>query len=269
YLPVDSDGGLKIADLEEAIDEETALVSIMWANNETGVIFPIEEISRVCRDREIPLHVDGVQAVGKIPVNLSKTSIDLMAISGHKFHAPKGVGAIYIRSGFKIKPLFWGGNQERGRRPGTEPVPFIVGLGKAAQLAEECLDHESDRIRELREELEKGFLGKIPDVWVNGGRATRLPNTLSVCFEGVEGEALLMLMDQNGIAASSGSACLSHRLEPSHVLLAMGVPEEIAKGAVRLGLSRYTENEEVERVLEVMPGLVEKARRLSKRMRRG
>ncbi|MCB9766767.1 MAG: cysteine desulfurase NifS [Candidatus Omnitrophica bacterium] len=269
YLPVDSDGGLKIADLEEAIDEETALVSIMWANNETGVIFPIEEISRVCREREVPLHVDGVQAVGKIPVNLANTSIDLMAISGHKFHAPKGVGAIYIRSGFKIKPLFWGGNQERGRRPGTEPVPFIVGLGKAAQLAEECLDHEFDRIRVLRDELEKGFLKKIPEVWVNGGGQPRLPNTLSACFEGVEGEALLMLMDQNGIAASSGSACLSHRLEPSHVLLAMGVPEEIAKGAVRLGLSRYTENEEIERVLEVMPGLVEKARRLSKRMERG
>ncbi len=269
YLPVDSNGELNLENFESAIREDTALVSIMWANNETGVLFPIEEISRVCRAKQVPLHVDGVQAVGKIPVDLAKTKVDLMAISGHKFHAPKGVGALYIREGLKIKPLLWGGNQERGRRPGTEPVPLIAGLGRAAELARLTITEQSERIRSLRDTLENGILETIPDTAVNGARSPRLPNTSSLCFRDVAGETLLIQMDQNGIAASSGSACLSHRLEPSHVLLAMGVEERVAKGAVRFGLSRYTTGEEIGRVLEILPGLVEKARSLTKRTGKG
>ncbi len=268
YLPVDSEGTLNLSDLEKSIRPDTALVSIMWANNETGVLFPIDEVSRICQDRGILLHVDGVQAVGKAPIDLTQTRIDLLAISGHKIHAPKGVGALYVRSGIKIKPLFWGGNQERGRRPGTEPVPMIVGFGKAAELALESIREDSGRMRLQRDTLERGILERIPDTIVNGGKDPRLPNTLSVCFDRVEGEALLMLMDQNGIVASSGSACLSHKLEPSHVLLAMGVGEETAQGAVRFGLSRYTSDEEIQQLLETMPALVDKVRSLTRRVGR-
>ena len=262
YLPVNPGGGLDLNDLEGAFREDTALVSIMWANNETGVLFPIEEISKLCSIRGVPLHVDAVQAVGKIPVDLTQVRIDLLSISGHKFHAPKGVGALYLRSGVEIHPLFWGGHQERGRRPGTEPVPLIVGLGKAAELARKSVTEDSPRIRQLRDTLEEGIMERIPGTLINGGNSNRLPNTLSVCFEGVEGETLLMLLDQKGIAASSGSACLSNRLEPSHVLLAMGVPEKLAQGALRLSLSRFTSPEEVEQLLETLPGQVEKARSL-------
>lgn len=264
FLPVDSDGQIDLEDLENKIQQDTALVSIMWANNETGVLFPIESISQICKAHKVPLHVDAVQAVGKIPINLGSTHIDLLSLSGHKIHAPKGVGALYVRTGLRIRPITWGGHQERGKRPGTEPVPLIVGLGKAAELAHGWIDEEQNRVRQLRDMLETGLAGSIANLQVNGAGSPRLPNTLNVCFKGVEGEALLLLMDQMGMAASSGSACLADKLEPSHVLLAMGVPESVAQGAVRFSLSRYNTEEEIREVLKVIPGLNEKVLQLSK-----
>lgn len=264
YLSVDGDGNLDIDELKEAIRSEDAIVTVMWANNETGVLFPIDDIAAICREHGAPLHVDGVQAVGRIPIDLSRATIDLMAISGHKFHAPKGVGALFIRNGVRIRPILWGGNQERGKRPGTEAVPLIAGLGRAADLAAENVLGEMERVRALRDRLQEGLSQSVSNLVVNGANTHRLPNTLSVCFPGVDGEALLVLMDRAGIVASSGSACLSHRLEPSHVLLAMGVDEKTAKGAVRFGLSRYTTMEEIDRVIDLLPGLVQKSRDLNR-----
>ncbi len=255
WLEVDGDGQLDLGELEKAFRPDTAIVSVMWANNETGVLFPINEIGVICRAHKVPLHVDAVQAVGKIPMNLQTTSIDLLSLSAHKIHGPKGVGALYVRTGTRIKPIVWGGHQERGKRPGTEPVPLIVGFGKAAELAKEFLSVEQTRIRDLRNLLQSGLEQSIPNLHVNGSHSPRLPNTLNVCFCGAEGEALLLLMDQHGIAASSGSACLADKLEPSHVLLAMGVSESDAMGAVRFSLSRYTTQEEIELVLRVLPEL--------------
>jgi cysteine desulfurase len=259
YLPVDQEGRLDPHELEKRITPETALVSLMWANNETGVIFPIEQLGAICRYHRIPFHVDAVQAIGKIPINLRKSPVDLLSLSGHKFHASKGVGALYIRTGVRLKPLFWGGHQERGKRPGTEPVPLIVGLGKAAEL---CLDSQellptnlAGGTEGLRNRLQTGLKEALPPLILNGIHAPRLPNTLNVCFPEIEGEAMLLLMDQQGIAASSGSACLSHKLEPSHVLLAMGLSPAITRGAIRFSLSRYTTREEIEEVIAIVPRL--------------
>jgi len=262
-LPVDSEGLLDLGMLEDAITDDTAIVSIMWANNETGVIFPIEEIADICRRKGVVFHTDAVQAVGKVPIDLSRTPVDLLALSGHKLHAPKGVGVLYIRKGTRCAPFILGGHQENGRRAGTENVPYIIGLGRAAELAADHMEEEMTRVRALRDRLEEGILASCPDSTINGSRQHRLPNTTNIGFEFVEGESILLMLDDLGICASSGSACTSGTLEPSHVLRAMGVPFTRAHGSIRLSLSRYNTDEEIDYVLEHMPGVIHRLRELS------
>ncbi|MBW2122299.1 MAG: cysteine desulfurase NifS [Deltaproteobacteria bacterium] len=262
-LGVDRMGRLDLDELRDAIDEQTALVTILYANNETGVIFPIEEIGEIVKARGIPFHTDAVQAVGKIPLDMAKSHIDLMSLSGHKLHAPKGIGVLYIRKGTKFSPFFIGGHQEGGRRGGTENVPSIIGLGKAAELAIEHMDEENGRVRALRDRLEKELLDRIPNTLVNGDRDNRLPNTCSLSFEYVEGESILLLMSDQGICASSGSACTSGSLEPSHVLRAMGVPFTAAHGSIRFSLSIYNTDEDIDWVIEKLPAIVERLRDIS------
>jgi cysteine desulfurase len=262
-LSVDRDGNLDLEELRASLTEDTALVSIMYANNETGVIFPMEEIAQVVKSRGIPLHTDAVQAAGKIPINLGKLPVDLLTFSGHKLHAPKGIGVLYQRRGTRLVPFMVGGHQEKGRRGGTENVPYIVALGKACELAQQHLGSSIRRMAELRDRLQQGILERIPNVIVNGANAPRTPNTLSCCFEYIEGESLLLLLNDLGICASSGSACTSGSLEPSHVLRAMGVPYTAAHGSIRFSLSRYTTEEEVDFVLEHLPGIVERLRAIS------
>ena len=263
YLAVDSQGRLDLAQLEESLTEETAIVSIMWANNETGVVFPIQEIADLVRSRGITFHTDGVQAVGKIPMDLSGSGVDMVSLSGHKLHAPKGIGVLYIRKGTKFAPFIRGGHQERGRRAGTENVPYIIGLGKAIELAEAKLEDENTRVKALRDRLEQGLTKAIPRSYVNGVETERLPNTLSISFEYIEGESILLKMSSLGIAASSGSACTSGSLEPSHVLRSMGVPFTCAHGTVRFSLSVYNTDEDVDYVLEHLPKIVASLRAIS------
>jgi cysteine desulfurase len=260
HLPVDSEGRLSVAELEKAVDEETAICSVMWANNETGVLFPVEEIAEICKLKGVLFHTDAVQAAGKIPVNMSKNKIDFLSMSGHKLHAPKGVGALFIRRRAKFAPYVIGGHQERGKRGGTENVASISGFGKASELAAGRLQEENTRIRKLRDELESFILSKVPDCFRNGCLQERLPNTLSICFEGVDSESILMLLDQNNICCSSGSACTTGSLEPSHVLKAMHVPLSRAKGSIRFSFSVYNTSEDVRRVREVLPGIISKLR---------
>ncbi len=262
-LSVDGEGRLDLEELKAAVGDDTAMVSIMYANNETGVIFPIDEIGRILKARGVPFHTDAVQAVGKIPLDLSRQPVDMLSLSGHKLHAPKGIGVLYLRRGTKFSPLMKGGHQEKGRRGGTENVPYIMGLGKAAELALAHLDEENTGVRALRDRMEKGLVESIPNTIVNGDKADRLPNTSSVCFEYVEGESILMMLDEIGVCASSGSACTSGSLEPSHVLRAMGVPFTAAHGSVRLTLSIHTTDEEVDHVLKHMPGIIENLRTIS------
>ena len=262
-LGVDREGRLNLNELRDAIDDQTALVSILYANNETGVIFPIEEIGEIVKARGVPLHTDGVQAVGKIPIDMAKSHIDLMSMSGHKLHAPKGIGVLYVRKGTRFSPFFIGGHQEGGRRGGTENVPFIIGLGKAAELAEERMREENERVKALRDRLETELLKRIPNTLINGDREHRLPNTCSLSFEYVEGESILLLMSDEGICASSGSACTSGSLEPSHVLRAMGVPFTAAHGSIRFSLSVYNTEQDVDYVIEKLPPIVEKLRDIS------
>ena len=262
-LAVDSQGMLNLDALAAALDDDTALVSVMWANNETGVLFPIEEIGARCRDRGILLHTDAVQAIGKVPVNLAKQPVDMLALSGHKLHAPKGVGALYVRRGTRFAPYLVGGHQENNRRGGTESVPLIVGLGKAAELALKNLREEQTRVRPLRDRLEKGLLAKAPGARLNGHPHDRLPNTTNISFEYVEGEAILLMLDQYGICASSGSACTTGSLEPSHVLRAMGVPFTAAHGSIRFSLSTYNTQAEIDTVLEVLPPIIRRLREIS------
>jgi len=262
-LPVDREGLLDLEMLEDAITDDTAIVSIMWANNETGLIFPIEEIADICRRKGVVFHTDAVQAVGKIPIDLAKTPVDLLSLSGHKLHAPKGVGVLHIRKGTRCAPFILGGHQESGRRAGTENVPYIVGLGRAAELAADHMEEEMTRVRALRDRLEEGILASCPDCSVNGSRQHRLPNTTNVGFEYVEGESILLMLDDLGICASSGSACTSGSLEPSHVLRAMGVPFTRAHGSIRLSLSRYNTDEDIDYVLEHLPGIIHRLRELS------
>jgi len=262
-LPVDSDGTLDLKLFEESLDDDTAIVSVMWANNETGVIFPVAEMAEIAKNRGILFHTDAVQAVGKIPINLQDVPIDFLSMSGHKLHAPKGIGVLYVRKGKPFAPFLIGGHQEKGRRGGTENVASIIGLGKACELAMSRLDDENTRVRKLRDKLEEGLLESIPNAILNGHKTQRLPNTTSVSFEFVEGESILLHLDRFGICASSGSACTSGSLEPSHVLRAMGVPFTAAHGSIRLSLSVYNTEEEVDFVLEKMPPIIENLRAMS------
>jgi cysteine desulfurase len=262
-LSVDREGRLDLDELRAAISDDTALVSIMHANNETGVIFPIEEIGHIVKSRGVPFHTDAVQAVGKIPLDMKKSTVDMLSFSGHKLHAPKGIGVLYIRKGTKFSPFLIGGHQEKGRRGGTENIPYIVGLAKACKLAVRHLEEENNRVRLLRDKLEQGLLEKIPDSMVNGDREHRLPNTLSMSFEYVEGESILLLMSNLGICASSGSACTSGSLEPSHVLRAMGIPFTAAHGSVRFSLSTYNSEEDIDYILEQLPPIIERLREIS------
>ncbi len=262
-LSVDRKGQLDLEELKSVIGDDTAMVSIMYANNETGVIFPIDAIGEIVKARGIPFHTDAVQAVGKIPLDMSKQPIDMLSLSGHKLHAPKGIGVLYLRRGTKFSPLMKGGHQEKGRRGGTENVPYIVGLGKAAELALANMEEENTRVPALRDRMEKGLVASIPNTLVNGDTANRLPNTSSVCFEYVEGESILMMLDEVGVCASSGSACTSGSLEPSHVLRAMGVPFTAAHGSIRLSLSIYSKEEEVDHLLKHMPPIIENLRDIS------
>ena len=258
-IAVDREGELDLDGFNAAVDESVALVTVMWANNETGVLFPVEEIARVCRDRKVPFHCDGTQAVGKIPVNVVTAGIDVMSFAAHKFHGPKGVGGLYQRRGVRTRPLIIGGPQERNRRGGTENVPGIVGMGKAAELAVARLT-EMKRVAQMRDELERRILSEIADTHVNGSVEHRLPNTTNIGFARLEAEAILLLLSEQGICASAGAACSSGSLEPSHVLRAMNIDERIAHGAIRFSLSRYTTEAEIERAMEVLPGVVEKLR---------
>ncbi len=262
-LPVDRDGLLDLNQYEAALSDDTAVVSVMWANNETGVIFPVEEMARIAKSRGILFHTDAVQAVGKIPINMADSAIDFLSISGHKLHAPKGVGALYVRKRVPFAPMVVGGHQEQGRRGGTENVCSIIGLGQACELAQARMEDENGRVRQLRDRLEEGLLSKIPNAIRNGHREQRLPNTTNISFEFIEGESILLHLDQYGICASSGSACTSGSLEPSHVLRAMGVPYTAAHGSVRLSLSVFNTEEEVDFVLDKMPGIIAKLREMS------
>ncbi len=261
YLSVNRKGQLDLMELEAAMTGNTALVSMMYANNETGTVFPVEQAGAIVKEYGAAFHVDAVQVAGKLPLSMKASTIDLMTISGHKLHAPKGVGALYVRRGFRFRPLLIGGHQERGRRGGTENVASIVGLGKAAELAQLHLGDVAQE-KKLRDRLEKGLLA-ISDTEINGDRKNRLPNTTNIGFKYIEGEAILLSLDQYGICASSGSACTSGSLEPSHVLRAMGLPYTILHGSIRFSLSRYTTDAEVDRALEVMPGIVKRLRDLS------
>lgn len=264
FVPVDHEGRLDLDYFYQSLDDETAIVSLMWANNETGVIFPVEELSREVKDRGAVFHTDAVQAVGKFPIDVKTTGVDMLSLSGHKFHAPKGIGVLYIRKGTKFSPYMIGGHQEHGRRGGTENVASIVALGKAAEMAIKHLDGNGyAQIGKLRDKLEATLLKQIPQSMVNGDCEHRLLNTTSVAFEYVEGEAILLMMNEHGICASSGSACTSGSLEPSHVLRAMGVPFTAAHGSIRFSLSRYTTEEEIDVVIEKMPPIIKRLRGMS------
>jgi len=262
-LPVDNSGRLDLNQLEDEIDDDTVLVTVMYANNETGNIFPIEKIAQIAADRGVVFHTDAVQAVGKIPMKLSESNIDMLSISGHKLHAPKGIGVLYVKKGTRLMPFMMGGHQEAGHRAGTENVPGIIGLGKACEMAAKNIEQENNRVRYLRDKLETVILKTCPDCQVNGDRENRLPNTTNISFEYIEGEAILLMLDKHGICASSGSACTSGALEPSHVLRAMGVPFTAAHGSIRFSLSRYNTEEEIDYVTEVLPGVVARLRELS------
>ncbi len=263
FVPVNSKGNLDLDYLYDHLTDDTAIVSLMWANNETGVIFPIEEIAEKVRSRGIVFHTDAVQWVGKRPIDMSNSHVDMLSLSGHKLHAPKGVGALYVRKGTKFAPFMLGGHQEHGRRGGTENVAAIIGLGKAAELAAEKMEEENQRVLQLRDKLENALLESIPNSMVNGDTDNRLPNTSSIAFEYVEGEAILLMMDEFNICASSGSACTSGSLEPSHVLRAMGVPFTAAHGSIRFSLSVYNSEEEVDLIIEKLPPIIERLRKMS------
>jgi len=262
-LNVDSKGRLDMDEFRVAIDDNTAIVSVMHANNETGVIFPIEEIGRIVKEKGALFHTDAVQAVGKIPLNLADSTVDMLSLSGHKLHAPKGVGVLYVRKGVPFRPFLVGGHQEKGRRAGTENTASIIALGKACELAGLFLDDENVRVKGLRDRLESELLRIIPASRINGGGAERLPNTTSIAFEFVEGELILLYLSEYGICASSGSACTSGSLEPSHVLRAMGVPFTCAHGSIRFSLSRFTTDSEIDTVIRELPAIIRRGREMS------
>ena len=262
-IPVDGKGRLDMERAKELIDNQTAVVSVMWANNETGNIYPIHELAELAHRNGALFHTDAVQAVGKVPMNLAESQIDFLSLSGHKLHAPKGVGALYVRRGVRFRPFVIGGHQESGRRAGTENVASVVGLGMAAELAKNNIGRENREVCAMRDKLEQGILNSIPSVRVNGDVEHRLPNTANISFEYIEGESILMLLDMFGICASSGSACTTGSLEPSHVLRAMGIPYTAAHGAIRFSLSRYNTMDEVDFVLEKLPPVIARLREIS------
>ena len=263
YLPVDGKGRLNMAAFEASLTPDTAIVSVMWANNETGTIFPVRGVARRVKEKGILFHTDAVQAVGRIPVDARDIPFDMLSLSGHKLHAPKGVGALYVRSGFKFSPFLIGGHQENGKRGGTENIASIVALGKACELALTHMDEENVRVKQLRDRLETELLARIPKCFVNGDLDNRLPNTSSISFEFIEGEAILLMMNEFGICASSGSACTSGSLEPSHVLRAMGIPFTAAHGTIRFSLCRYNTEAEVDYIIEKLPAVIKRLRDMS------
>ena len=262
-IPVDNTGNLDMDEYRKSLTPDTALVSLMWANNETGVIFPIEEAAALARERNILFHTDAVQAVGKIPINMKANAVDMLSLSGHKLHAPKGIGVLYLRRGTEYSPFMIGGHQERGRRGGTENTPSIIALGKACEIAARNMEAENGQVRRLRDKLESSLLAAIPSSRVNGNPVSRLPNTSNISFEFIEGEGILLLLDEFGICASSGSACTSGSLQPSHVLRAMGVPFTMAHGSIRFSLSIYNTEEEIDFVIEKLPPIIQRLRSLS------
>jgi cysteine desulfurase len=263
FLSVNSKGQLSIDELFKAIDDDTVLVTIMYANNEVGNIFPISDIGSLLRERRVLFHTDAVQVAGKIPINVKTLPVDMLSLSGHKLHAPKGIGILYVRKGTRFYPYIIGGHQERGRRAGTENVASIVGLGKACEIATKNITQEISYLSHLRDKLEKALIQRCPDVRINGDVTSRLPNTTNLSFEYVEGEAILLRLNEYGICASSGSACTSGSLEPSHVLRSMGVPFTAIHGSIRFSLSRYNTEAEIDRVIEVMPQIIMNLRQLS------
>ena len=262
-IGVDGAGRLDMNELRAAIDTDTAIVSLMWANNETGVIFPVEEAAALAKSKGALFHSDAVQAIGKIPINMAASSIDMLSLSGHKLHAPKGIGVLYLRRGTPFRPFLVGGHQEKSRRAGTENAAAIIALGKACQLAGQHMEAENTGVKALRDRLQDTLMAAIPHARINGGGAERLPNTTSIAFEFVEGEAILLLLSEFGICASSGSACTSGSLEPSHVLRAMGVPFTCAHGSIRFSLSRFTTDAEVDTVIREMPPIIARLRQMS------
>lgn len=262
-IGVDGAGRLNMDEYRQAIDDDTAIVSLMWANNETGVLFPVEEAAAIAKANGAQFHTDAVQAVGKIPIDMAVSKVDMLSLSGHKLHAPKGIGALYVRKGTPFRPLLVGGHQEKSRRAGTENAAAIIALGMACQLAAEYMDIENTTVKAKRDRLEKELMASIPHARINGDGAERLPNTTSIAFEFVEGEAILLLLSELGICASSGSACTSGSLEPSHVLRAMGVPFTCAHGSIRFSLSRYTTDAEIDLVIKELPPIITRLRKMS------
>ncbi|KKP43003.1 MAG: cysteine desulfurase NifS, cysteine desulfurase [candidate division WS6 bacterium GW2011_GWC1_33_20] len=263
YLPVKSNGIIDIEDLKKAIREDTILISVMFANNEIGTIQPIKEIGEIAREKGIYFHTDAVQAIGHIPIDVKELNIDLLSLSAHKFNGPKGVGVLYIKSGVNILSMIHGGGQERGKRAGTENVAGIVGLGEAIEIATKDIEKKSKYLITLRDRTIKELINRIPDTILNGDPKKRLPGNINVCFKYIEGESILLMLDMKGLAASSGSACTSGSLKPSHVLLAIGLPHEIAHGSLRLTLSEETTDKDMEYLLEVLPPIVENLRKMS------
>ncbi len=269
YVPVDRDGLIQMEQLREAVDDQTILISVMHANNEIGTIQPVEEISQIAREREIVFHTDAVQSVGKIPLEVGRLGVGLLSLSGHKLHAPKGVGALYVRQGVSMDALLHGGSHERNRRGGTENVPGVVGLGKACELGQLGLDDFDLRVRKLRDKLETGIIEAVPDTIVNGSVNSRMPHVSNISFQGIEGEALLISLDLQGIAVSTGAACASGSLEPSHVLRAMKISSSRVDSAIRFSLSRMNSDEDIDYALKVVPKTVERMRELSPLYREG
>ncbi|MCB1873159.1 MAG: cysteine desulfurase NifS, partial [Gammaproteobacteria bacterium] len=263
YLKVDRRGRLDIHEYQRLLSDNVAIVSVMWANNESGTLFPVEEMALLAHSAGVMFHTDAVQAVGKLPIDLKQTSIDMLSLSGHKLHAPKGIGALYLRRGVRFRPLLRGGHQERGRRAGTENAASIIGLGKASEMALASMQYEKSAVKAMRDRLEQGILAQVTHCFVTGDPNNRLPNTSNIAFEYIEGEAILLLLNQLGIAASSGSACTSGSLEPSHVMRAMDVPFTAAHGSIRFSFSRYNTMQEVEQVVAALPPIIARLRKLS------
>jgi len=262
-IGVDGEGRLDMEEFKATVDADTAIVSLMYANNETGVIFPVEEAAAIAKAKGALFHTDAVQAVGKIPLDMAHSGIDMLSLSGHKLHAPKGIGVLYLRRGTPFRPFMVGGHQEKSRRAGTENAAAIIALGKACELAAQYMDQENTQVKALRDRLQDELMACVPNARINGGKAERLPNTTSIAYEFVEGEAILLLLSELGVCASSGSACTSGSLEPSHVLRAMGVPFTCAHGSIRFSLSRFTTNAEIDTVVRELPPIIARLRQMS------